>query len=284
MINLGVSKIPAVARDNTDRNRTSPFAFTGNKFEFRAVGSSSSCAFPMTCLNTAVAEAMSEMSALIKQKMKDGGDRDATLLELVRETIIATENIRFEGNGYSPEWVVEAEKRGLAHLRNTPEALEAFSYPSTKSLFIEQNVLSDAEVQSRHHVNIERYLKKVEIEIDTMRMLVDSYVIPAVSTYLGDLAKSASTLAKITGVDKGTTESSVKKVAELLKEVSDKRSAMESAYQACQSAGEDAKAKAFAERVLPAMNTVRDVCDRLEVVVGNAYWPLPKYREMLFCY
>lgn len=286
MINLGVSKIPAVARDNTDRNRTSPFAFTGNKFEFRAVGSSASCAFPMTCLNAAVAEAMSEMSALIKQKVANsgGGDRDAAILELVRETVIATEAIRFEGNGYSPEWVVEAEKRGLAHLRNTPEALNAFTYPSTKSLFIEQNVLSDAEVHSRHHVNIERYLKKVEIEIDTMRTLVDSYVIPAVSTYLGDLAKSASSLAKITGVDKTTTESSVKKVAELLKETSDKRSAMESAYQACQSSGEEAKAKAFAERVLPTMHALRDVCDRLEVVVGNAYWPLPKYREMLFCY
>lgn len=285
MINLGVSKIPAVARDNTDRNRTSPFAFTGNKFEFRAVGSSASCSFPMTCLNTAVAEAMSELSALIKQRVKDGGgDRDKVLLELVRETVIATEAIRFEGNGYSPEWIVEAERRGLSHLRNTPEALTAFNYPSTKSLFNELNVLSDAELQSRHHVNIERYLKKIEIEIDTMRALVDSYVIPAVSTYLGDSARAAADLAKITGVEKGTTESAVRKTADLLKELSDKRAAMESAYQACQSAGEEAKAKAFAERVLPAMGAVRDVCDRLETAVGNGYWPLPKYREMLFCY
>lgn len=284
MINLGVSKIPAVARDNTDRNRTSPFAFTGNKFEFRAVGSSASCSFPMTCLNSAVAEAMSEMSAMIKQRVKSGSDRDQALLELVRETVIATEAIRFEGNGYSNEWVVEAEKRGLAHLRNTPEALQALTYPSSKSLFIEQNVLSDAEIQSRHHVNVERYLKKIEIEIDTMRTMVDSYVVPAVSCYLGEMAEAAASLAKISGVEKGPVESAVKKVAELLKEVSEKRIAMESAYQATGNLGEEAKAKAFADKVLPQMLALRDVCDRLEVTVGNGHWPFPKYREMLFCY
>lgn len=284
MINLGVSKIPAVARDNTDRNRTSPFAFTGNKFEFRAVGSSASCSFPMTCLNSAVAEAMSEMSAMIKQRVKSGADRDQALLELVRETVIATEAIRFEGNGYSSEWVVEAEKRGLAHLRNTPEALQALTYPSSKSLFIEQNVLSDAEIQSRHHVNVERYLKKIEIEIDTMRTMVDSYVVPAVSCYLGEMAEAAASLAKISGVEKSPVESAVKKVAELLKEVSEKRIAMESAYQATMNLGEEARAKAFADKVLPQMLALRDVCDRLEVTVGNGHWPFPKYREMLFCY
>jgi glutamine synthetase len=284
MINLGVSKIPAVARDNTDRNRTSPFAFTGNKFEFRAVGSSASCSFPMTCLNAAVAEAMSEMSALLKQRIKNGSSRDQAILELVRETIINTEAIRFEGNGYSADWLVEAEKRGLAHLRNTPEALAALNYPSSKSLFIEQNVLSDAEIHSRHHVNVERYLKKIEIEIDTMRTLVDSYVVPSVSRYLGDMAKSASNMAKITGVEKGPVEAAVKKSAELLKELSDKRAAMESSYQSTISMNEETRAKAFAEKVLPQMSALRDVCDRLEVAVGNGYWPFPKYREMLFCY
>ncbi len=284
MINLGVSKIPAVARDNTDRNRTSPFAFTGNKFEFRAVGSSASCSFPMTCLNTAVAESMSEITALLKQRIKNGLDRDNAILEVVRETVIATEAIRFESNGYSPEWLVEAEKRGLAHLRNTPEALHAFSYPSTKSLFIEQNVLSDAELQSRHHVNVERYLKKIDIEIETMRTLVDSYVAPATSLYLSSVAQTAANVGKLTGVEKGTAEGAVKKVAELYKELNDKRNAFETAYQACLGLGEEARAKNLAEKVLPIMNNLRDVCDRLEVVVGNGFWPLPKYREMLFCY
>ena len=162
-ISLGVSKIPAVARDNTDRNRTSPFAFTGNKFEFRAVGSSASCSFPMACLNAAVAESMGEMAKQMKERLKNGGDRDKTILELVRETIVATEAIRFEGNGYSAEWVVEAERRGLAHLRNTPEALNAFAYPSTKQLFLDTKILSEAELQIRHHVQVERYLKKSEI-------------------------------------------------------------------------------------------------------------------------
>ena len=284
MINLGVSKIPAVARDNTDRNRTSPFAFTGNKFEFRAVGSSASSSFPMACLNTAVAEAMSEMTATLKHRIKGGADRDTAILELVRETIIATEAIRFEGNGYSAEWVNEAEKRGLAHLRNTPEALAAFSYPSTKSLFIELGVLSDAELQIRHHVNVERYLKKIDIEIDTMRTLVDSYIVPSVNLYLSDMANAAANLAKLTGVEKGPTESAVKKTAELLKELVEKRGVMESAFGASASLGEEARTKALAEKVLPAMLALRDVCDRLESAVGNGYWPLPKYREMLYTY
>jgi glutamine synthetase len=285
MISLGVSKIPAVARDNTDRNRTSPFAFTGNKFEFRAVGSSASCSFPMACLNSAVAEAMADLGAQLKQRIKSGGgDRDKAILELVRETIVATEAIRFEGNGYSPEWVVEAERRGLAHLRNTPEALGAFNYPSTKSLFAEQRVLSEAELHSRFHVNVERYLKKIDIEIDTMRLLVDSYVVPSVTQFLTTTAAGAAALATISGVEKGPVESAVRKTAELLKELTEKRAAMESAYQSSSSLAEEARSKALAEKVLPAMAALRDVCDRLESAVGNGFWPLPKYREMLFNY
>jgi glutamine synthetase len=273
-----------VARDNTDRNRTSPFAFTGNKFEFRAVGSSASCSLPMATLNAAVAEAMGELAGQFRDRTKNGGDRDKAILEIVRETIVATEAIRFEGNGYSAEWVQEAERRGLAHLRNTPEALQAFTYPSTKQLFLETGVLSEAELQSRHHVNVERYLKKIDIEIETMRMLVDSYVAPAATAYLSDMAETAARLGKLSGVEKGPVESGVKKVAELLRELADKRSAMENAFSATASAGEEARAKALAEKVLPAMHALRDVCDRIEAVVGNAYWPLPKYREMLFCY
>ena len=284
MISLGVSKIPAVARDNTDRNRTSPFAFTGNKFEFRAVGSSASCSFPMACLNAAVAEAMEEMTRQLTERTKNGGDRDKAILELIRETVVATEAIRFEGNGYSPEWIVEAEKRGLAHLRNTPEALTAFSYPSTKALFANTKVLSEAELQSRHHINVERYLKKIDIEIETMRMLVDSYVAPAAAAYLSDMSETAANLAKLTGVEKGPIEAGVKKVAELLKELTEKRAAMESGFSGTASAGEEARAKVLAEKVLPAMYALRDVCDKIEMAVGNSYWPLPKYREMLFCY
>lgn len=285
MISLGVSKIPAVSKDNTDRNRTSPFAFTGNKFEFRAVGSSASCSLPMAVLNSAVAEAIAEVTAQIKKRMDGGADRDKAALEVIREAVIATEAIRFEGNGYSAEWVVEAERRGLAHLRNTPEALQAFTYPSTKKLFLEQGVLSEAELQSRHHVNVERYLKKIDIEIETMRMLVDSFVSPAVNAYLLSLAETAAKMGKVPGVDKSSQENALKKAADLAKEMGEKRSALETAYQGSSAAsGEEARAKFLAEKVLPAMAALRDVCDRLENVVGNGYWPLPKYREMLFCY
>ncbi len=285
MINLGVAKIPLVARDNTDRNRTSPFAFTGNKFEFRAVGSSASCSFPVTCLNAAVAEAMQDMSAQLKQKLKDNADKEKAILDLIRETVIATEAIRFEGNGYGAEWVVEAERRGLSHLRNTPEALGALITPSSKALFLQQNILSDAELMSRYHVNFERYIKKIEIEVDTMRTLVDAYITPSATFYLGDLAEAAASIAKISGLEKSSAETNARRVGDLLRELADCRAAMESAYKAAHGTHEEIKvAKAFAEKVLPAMSALRDVCDRLENVVGNSYWPLPKYREMLFGY
>ena len=284
MIHLGVAKIPALARDNTDRNRTSPFAFTGNKFEFRAVGASASPSFPMACLNTAVAEAMEEMTAMLKQRFSGSKDRDTITLEYIREIVKQTEAIRFEGNGYSAEWVVEAEKRGLAHLKNTPEALTAIGSESSKALFQSQNVLSLDELNSRIHVQYERYIKKVEIEFETMKTLVDGSIIPTVTTYLSQMAESAANIAKITGGEKSLVEGNVKKIAELFKELADRRAAFESAYASASSLDEHKRARAYAEKVLPAMTALRDVCDRLEVTVGNAYWPFPKYREMLFCY
>lgn len=284
MISLGVAKIPLLARDNTDRNRTSPFAFTGNKFEFRAVGASASPSFPVACLNAAVAEAMEEMTALLKQKERTGGDKDKATLEVVRDVIIATKAIRFEGNGYSPEWIVEAEKRGLSHFRNTPESIPALGAPSAKKLFLDMKVLSEAELHSRVHIQFERYLKKLEIEFETMRTLLDSYVIPAASGYLADLAESVSSISKVPGADKSSLESQLKRVSDLLKELTDKRAAFESAFQSASAMDDEKKAKSYGERTLPAMQAVRDAADRLEAVVGNSYWPLPKYREMLFCY
>lgn len=284
MISLGVAKVPAVAKDNTDRNRTSPFAFTGNKFEFRAVGSSASCSLPITTLNTAVAEAMAEMNAKLKDRIKSVGDRDRAVLEVVRETIIATEAIRFEGNNYSQEWRDEAEKRGLAHLKNTPEALEAFSYPSTKKLFMDQGVLTEAELQSRVHINYERYIKKVEIEVDCMRTLVDTFVMPAASAYLNDLAETATNLAKFSGIDRSIQESTAKKMGELMRELADKRTGFEIASQGAAAGTDEQRSELFARKVLPAMASLREVCDKIENIMGNSYWPLPKYREMLFCY
>jgi len=285
MISLGVAKLPLVAKDNTDRNRTSPFAFTGNKFEFRAVGSTASCSFPVACLNAAVAESMKEMKIAIEEKFKTAKDREQAILEVVRDAVIATEAIRFEGNGYSAEWITEAEKRGLAHLRNTPEALTAYNLPSTKKLFTETKVLSESELNSRTHVQVERYIKKIEIEVETMKTLLDNYIIPGVSFYLADISDAAVKIAKLNGVDKSTQESLAKKIADLLKELSDRRQNFESAYQNSSSAKSDeAKMKTLAEKVLPAMLATREACDKLEQLVGNGYWPLPKYREMLFCY
>lgn len=283
MISLGVAKLPLVAKDNTDRNRTSPFAFTGNKFEFRAVGSSASCSFPVACLNAAVAESMNEMNEALKAKFSSAKDKEQAVLEVIRETVIATEAIRFEGNGYSQEWVVEAEKRGLAHLRNTPEALTAYKLPSTKKLFTGTKVLVEDELHSRIHIQVERYLKKIEIEVETMKALLDGYVVPAASFYLADVADAAAKTKAIAG--SAPQEAVAKKLADMLKDLTEKRGAFESAYQAASGASSDeAKAKAYAEKVLPAMLATREVCDKLEASLGNGYWPLPKYREMLFVY
>jgi glutamine synthetase len=284
MISLGVAKVPAVAKDNTDRNRTSPFAFTGNKFEFRAVGSSASCSLPISVLNSAVAEAMAEMIVSLKERITKAGDRDRAVLDLVRDTIIATEAIRFEGNNYSQEWRDEAEKRGLAHLKNTPEALAAFNYPSTKKLLAEQKVLSEAELQSRVHIQYERYIKKLDIEVDCMRTLVDGYVVPATTAYINDLAEAAFNLTKITGIDRSAQESTAKKLGELMRELVDKRTGFEIAYQSSTNGSDEQRSALLANKVLPAMLALREVCDKIEPMVGNSYWPLPKYREMLFCY
>ena len=145
-------------------------------------------------------------------------------------------------------------------------------------------MLSDAELQSRHHVNVERYLKKIDIEIEAMRALVDTYVIPAVTSYLSDTAMAAANMAKISGLEKNPAETTVKKATELFRELNEKRASFESAFLAAQNLGDEARAKAMAEKVLPAMLGLREVCDKLEASVGNGYWPLPKYREMLFCY
>ncbi len=169
LLRLGVSKLPEVMKDNTDRNRTSPFAFTGNKFEFRAVGASASTAFPVTLLNAAVADGFEYVTTEIEKRVKAGKKVDAAALEVIKELARDTKAIRFEGNGYSDEWVKDAEKRGLPNLRKTPEALHAMVGAEAKSMLTRLGVFSDAELQSRFHVRIERYIKNLLIEVDTLK-------------------------------------------------------------------------------------------------------------------
>jgi len=281
VIRLGVAKIPEVMKDNTDRNRTSPFAFTGNKFEFRAVGSSSSTAFPITLLNAAVAEAIGELNELLKNKLKTAKSPDQAILEVIRESITATKAVRFEGNNYAEEWVREAEKRGLPNLRKTPEALMQMVSDQSKKMLTSLGVFSEAELGSRFHVRVERYNKVLAIEVETLTQLVDTMVIPTALKYHSQLAQGAAA-AKAAGISAPQVEVA-DKVAHFLSLLNKRNKHLEEMLNAAENKpSEEAKAEAFAKEVAPAMLEVRHVCDELESLIADELWPLPKYREMLF--
>ncbi len=281
VLKLGVSKLPEVARDNTDRNRTSPFAFTGNKFEFRAVGSSASPAFPVTVLNTAVAEALEEVTASLRKRMAAGKPRDESILEVVREAAIETRSIRFEGNGYGEEWVVEAERRGLPNLRKSPEAMQQMLEPRSVQLMSRLGVLSEAELVSRHHVRTERYVKNLWIEVDTLRQMVDTQILPMAFAHHGRLASEVAA-CRAASVEAPQMEA-LEQVTGLLNGLKLKRQEFEvQVLSALAIEPESEQAVALGGPVSQVMAELRQACDELESVVSDDLWPLPKYREMLF--
>jgi len=192
MIKLGVAKLPEIEKDNTDRNRTSPFAFTGNKFEFRAVGSSASIAFPIVLLNAAVAEALGELTEQIASGAKRGKSQDDVVLGVVQQAFKESASIRFEGNNYSEDWVKEAAKRGLPNLRRSPEALEQLLSKDSRALLTKLGVFTKPELESRYHVRLERYIKDMLIEANTLREIIDTIVLPASFGYSGSLASAAA--------------------------------------------------------------------------------------------
>ncbi len=283
VIKLGVSKLPEVMKDNTDRNRTSPFAFTGNKFEFRAVGSSANTAFPVTMLNTAVADGLAEVCERLKAKGVTANSivDSSKVMELVREIVKETKNIRFEGNGYSEEWVKEAEQKGLPNLRKTPEALKELVSASSVKALADLDVFSEAEITSRYHIRTERYIKNMQIEVDCLRAIVDTQILPACLSYHGYLAQSALA-AKSLGVAVPSTEI-LNKLGSLISKLTEKKNILEQSISKTEAMhSEEEKAKAYAHEVSPLMLDVRTYCDELEAITSDEYWPLPKYREMLF--
>lgn len=281
VLKLGISQLPEVMKDNADRNRTSPFAFTGNKFEFRAVGSSSSTAFPVTLLNSAVADGFSELTSAIQDKVKAGKAVDVAVLEVIRAAIKETKAVRFEGNNYSEDWVKEAEKRGLPNLKKTPEALAQMITPKSKEMLTRLGIFSEAELVSRYHVRVERYVKNMLIEADSLRQILDTMIMPACYAYHGQLAKGVVN-SKAAGVFAPQAEA-LTKVSDLLQSLQQKRAVLETAFHKSEKLGsEDEKAKMLSLEVATAMQDARTLADELESIVADDYWPLPKYREMLF--
>lgn len=278
--------IPELLLDNTDRNRTSPFAFTGNKFEFRAVGSSANCASAMTALNTIMAETLKRFKKDVDGLIEKGEKKEIAIMHVIREYIVASEKVLFEGDGYSEEWHKEAERRGLANVRTSPLALDAYVTDKAKQLFESNNVLTHVELEARHEIELEKYIKKVQIEARIMGELCTSHILPSAVKYMNVLIANIKGLKEV-----GVAESAyanqkqiLQKIAEHTNKVSDLVEKMIEARKVVNNmSGSRTKAIAYQSQVKDAFfDDIRYNVDKLEMLVDDQYWLLPKYREMLF--
>jgi glutamine synthetase len=271
-LGLGTPVLPPLPLHGGDRNRTSPFAFTGNKFEFRALGSSQSLALPNTVLNTIVAEAIDDLAGKLKTALKgSSGNLEKAVARVVKESWTANKRIVFDGDNYAPEWHAEAEKRGLYNLRSTPDALPWLVDKGTIALFKKYKVLSKRELESRHEVFLEQYAVKINIESETAAAIARTQILPAAVRHLNELraADLDELIGEVQPLIKELHYAILKLEDANLKENQDDKTAVKwAAY--------------MHDRVIPAMDDVRDVADRLEAVVADDLWPLPKYSEMLF--
>jgi glutamine synthetase len=283
MLKLGVAKLPEVEQDNTDRNRTSPFAFTGAKFEFRAVGSSQNIAFPVMLLQAAVAEAIGEITAELKKEIASAKSVDDAVLKVAKKAFKESTPVRFEGNNYSDEWVVEAKQRGLLNLRRTPEALEQLTTKGAKSLFKDTGILTDVELESRYHVRLERYIKDMLIELHTLQQMVDTQVLPAAYGYIGSLAGTAGQGAAA-GINMQPIVDAANATSKLVATLQKKRAELAKVIAKAEHMHDDAAAQAqyITSTGAEIMAEVREASDALEMSIGDEHWPLPRYREMLF--
>jgi len=281
IINLGISHIPDISRDYTDRNRTSPFAFTGNKFEFRAVGSSANVAVPMTFLNAAVADTFAEATTRLEKLLSSKGNRDEAVMELIRELTRESKAIRFEGNNYSLEWQKEAAKRNLPILNSTAEALEVLNSPKSVEYLVRRKVLSEAELASRYHIAVERYNKTVEIELATLAELVTTYVVPAIEKQLTRSAAAESAIS----IEEAKIQHKLRlaRLSKVYGNVLTELAALENMIHAMHAHEDESKRmSALAKEAMPAGRRLREAADMAEGLVADELWPLPKYREMLF--
>ncbi len=282
---LGISKIPEILLDNTDRNRTSSFAFTGNKFEFRAVGSSANSASPMTVLNTIVAETLTRFKEDVDKLIKKGGKKEVAIINVLREYIKASKKIRFEGNGYSDEWVAEAEKRGLKNVKNTPQALDFYIEKSAIDVFVKQGVMSEREVEARHDITLENYVKKIQIESRVMGDLALNHVIPTAIAYQNRLIENIRGLKEI-GVKSDSYKTTMSLIEDIAKYIASIQQNVEDMVEARKRANkiENTRDRAllYNQEVLKFFEPIRYAVDKLELIVDDKDWPLVKYREMLF--
>lgn len=281
LIDLGVSHLPEILKDNTDRNRTSPFAFTGNKFEFRAVGSSSNVAVPVTVLNAAVADAFSQAADRLKKLIDEKGSRDEAIMELIREFAKSSKAVRFEGNNYSDEWRKEAAKRGLPVLNTTPDALTAFEDERVSAFLVKHKVLTKDEIKSRQHISVERYVKSLMIELSTLDEIVSTMIIPVVERQVASTAQAFGVI-QAPGLRKAQ-EARLRSLESAYESILGASVALKSVLEEIGNlSSEAAQMDAIRKKGIPAGEALRQACDAAELLVDDDTWPLPKYREMLF--
>ncbi len=287
-ITVGVSQIPEIMLDNTDRNRTSPFAFTGNRFEFRAVGSSANCAAAMIALNAAVAEQLADFKKRVDARVEREESLYHAILEETKALIAKSKAIHFDGNGYSDEWKAEAKKRGLDCESSVPVIFDAYLRPESIEMFTKTGVLTELELRARNEVKWEMYTKKIQIEARVLGDLALNHIVPVATRYQSILVDNLvklktlfpdDTNAEMTACDREAIETIAKHITAIRTEVKNMTEARKAANRI---ENEREKAVAYHDNVVPAMDKIRYHIDKLELMVDNEMWPLPKYREMLF--
>jgi glutamine synthetase len=287
-LKLNIGRIPEIILDSTDRNRTSPFAFTGNRFEFRAVGSSANCASALIVLNTIMANQLIKFKADVDALIEKGTKKDEAIFQVLKNIIIKSKPIRFNGDGYSADWVKEAAKRGLSNVNNVPEAVSAYLRPENQKMFEDLGVFSKSELHGRVEVEYEKFIKKIQIESRVLADLAINHIVPTAVKYQTMLLENVRNIKEVFSADEFEQLAGARK--DLIREISGHISAIKAKRHEMIEARKKAniiedivdKAKSYDETVLPFLADIRYHIDKLELIVDNELWPLPKYRELLF--
>ncbi len=286
ILKLDIHKqLPEVLMDNTDRNRTSPFAFTGNKFEFRAVGSSANCGAPMVVLNTIMTETLKSFKKDVDALIEKGEKKEIAILQVLRTYIADSKKIRFEGDNYSDEWAEEAKSRGLNNFKTTPEALDAYITDKSKQVFFDNGIFSKRELEARHEIMLEEYVKKVQIEARVIGYLSTNHILPSAIEYQNILINNIRGLKEV-GLNKSSYKAQLnllEKMSEHIQHINDNVEAMiEARKKANNEVDTHKRAHMYCHEVKPYFDKIRYHADKLELIVEDKLWPLPKYRELLF--
>ena len=287
-LKLGIGRIPEIILDNTDRNRTSPFAFTGNRFEFRAVGSSANNALALTSLNAALAVQLKEFKEDVDNLIKKGVKKDEAIFQMIKKTYLEAKDIHFDGDGYSDDWIEEAKRRGLTNITNVPESLMKYLEPAAKKSLISTGVMTEKELEARVEVEMEKFTKKIQIESRVLGDLAINHIVPTAIKYQTDLLQNVKSIGEVFSEEEynelaGARKGLIKEICNHITAIKAKVKDMTETRKKC-NAIEDETEKAFAydREVKPYLQTIRYHIDKLELVIDDEIWPLPKYRELLF--